>query len=166
MGLWTKRLEVAVNIALLAAFFMVAALAGQRFLSARTDSRAPGPQIGTKVSLSGADWSKADRSLVLVLSTTCHFCTDSAAFYKKLVPDAEGQGLQVIAVLPQSVVDSQAYLSGLGVQVRHIIQASLDSVGASATPTVFIVDRNGVVSKLWVGKLEPQREGQVIGSVQ
>jgi hypothetical protein len=166
MNLWIKRLEVAVNIAILCAFIMVAALAAQRFWNARTGSRTADPEIGAKVSLAGVDWSKSNRSLVLALSTTCHFCSESAPFYKELVHDAVERGIQVIAVLPQAQSESRSYLDGLGVQVQNIFQSSLDSVGARATPTLLIVNQNGTISKAWVGKLGSQREQQVIASLQ
>jgi peroxiredoxin len=161
-----KRLEVAVNVAILCAFLMVAALAAQRFWSARTNAKTTSPEIGTKVSLASVDWSKSDRNLVLVLSTTCGFCSQSAPFYKELVPDAEQRGIQVIAVLPQALSESRSYLDGLGVDVQNILQSPLDSVKAKATPTLLIVDKTGTINKAWVGKLESQREKQVIASLQ
>jgi peroxiredoxin len=161
-----KRLEVAVNVAILCAFLMVAALAAQRFWSASTNARTTSPEIGTKVSLAGVDWSKSDRNLVLALSTTCRFCSQSAPFYKELVPDAEQHGIRVIAVLPQALSESRSYLDGLGVDVQNILQSSLDSVKAKATPTLLIVDKTGTINKAWVGKLESQREKQVIASLQ
>src|SRR5204863_9489624 len=39
---------------------------------------------GTKISLAGLDWSKSPRTLLMALSTTCHFCSESAPFYQKL----------------------------------------------------------------------------------
>jgi hypothetical protein len=161
-----KRLEVAVNVAILCAFLMVAALAAQRLWNARTNARTADPEIGAKVSLAGVDWSKSDRNLVLALSTTCRFCSQSAPFYKELVPDAEQRGIRVIAVLPQALSESRSYLDGLGVNVQNILQSSLDSVKAKATPTLLIVDKTGTISKAWVGKLESQREKQVIASLQ
>lgn len=161
-----KRLEIAVNISLLCAFIMVAALAGQRFWSARANARTASPEIGTKVSLAGADWSKSDRNLVLALSTTCRFCSESAPFYRELVRDAAERGIQIIAVLPQALSESRSYLDGLGVDVQNILQSPLDSVKAKATPTLLIVDKTGTINKAWVGKLESQREKQVIASLQ
>ncbi len=86
MDPWMKRLEAAVNIAILCAFLMVAALAGERLWNSHTSARDTGPHVGAKINLSGVDWSKSERNLVLALSTTCHFCSESAGFYQKLVP--------------------------------------------------------------------------------
>jgi hypothetical protein len=166
MNTWTKRLEVAVNVAVLCAFIMVAALAGQRLWSAHFEGRDSGPRVGSKLSLAGMDWSKSERSLVLALSTTCHFCTESADFYRQLIPDAAGRGVPVIAVLPQAPSESQSYLNSLGVPMPHIFQGSLGPAGIGMTPTLLIVDRKGAVRKFWVGKLDSQQQSQVTASLQ
>jgi hypothetical protein len=80
MNPWMKRLEVLVNIAILCAFVAVAALAVPRFWHGVYSPGVPVPEAGENVSLSGVDWSKSDRNLVLALSTTCHFCSESADF--------------------------------------------------------------------------------------
>jgi hypothetical protein len=166
MNTWPKRLEIAVNIAILCAFLMVAALAGQRFWHARSADKISGPEIGAKVSLAGVDWSKSGRTLVLALSTTCHFCSESAEFYKRLIPEAISHGVPVVAALPQSPAEGRSYLDELGLHVQNVLQAPLSAVDAAGTPTLLFVDRSGKISKAWVGKLAPQQESQVLASLQ
>ena|SRR5579863_1721628 len=164
MDSWAKRLEIAVNVSILCAFIMVAALAAQRFWSARSPKS--DPSIGTKISLPGVDWSKSNENLVLALSTTCHFCSESAKFYKKLVPAAVDRGVSVVAVLPQPFVAGQSYLEGLGVSVPTVLQSSLATIDVSGTPTLLVVDANGKIRKAWVGKLSPELEEQVMASLR
>jgi hypothetical protein len=166
MNSWAKRVEVATNIAILCAFIMVAALAAQRLLSTRAGARDGQPAIGARVTLAGVDWSKADRTLVLALSTTCHFCSESAPFYKRLLTDASSHGVRALAVLPQPIDSSRAYLAGLGVPLPNIIQRSLGEIDVAATPTLLIVDARGNIQKAWVGKLAADREEQVIAAVR
>lgn len=161
-----KRLEIAVNVAILCAFLTVAALAAQRFWITRSADRGSGPEIGAKVSLAGVEWSKSGRTLVLALSTTCHFCSESAAFYKKLVPEAISHGVPIVAVLPQPTADGRSYLDGLGLHVRDVLQSPLVAVDVAGTPTILVVDGRGRISKAWVGKLAPEREDQVLASLQ
>jgi hypothetical protein len=163
MSSWTKRLEIAVNISILCAFLMVAALAAQRFWNSRPR---PHPSIGEKISLPGVDWSRSRQNLVLALSTTCHFCSESASFYKRLIPDATDHGTRVVAVLPQPVNASRSYLDNLGVPVPQIFQGSLDSIDVGGTPTLLLVDANGKIRKAWAGKLEPEREDEVVASLR
>lgn len=123
------------------------------------------PQAGTKISLPGVDWSKSTRTVVLALSTTCHFCSESAPFYQNLVrqkPDNVG----LIAVLPQPVQDSKNYLNQLGVKTTDVIQSSLSSIGASGTPTLLLVDNSGSITASWVGKLPDGEAAKVIEQIR
>ena len=84
-----------------------------------------------KVSLPGIEWSKSSRTVLLVLSTTCHFCTESAPFYQKLQQQKPGN-VQIVAVLPQAVEDGRQYLNKLGVSVSELVQAPLASLNVKA----------------------------------
>jgi hypothetical protein len=162
MDSWKKRLDVAVNIAILGAFLMVAALAAQRLWGPRESAH---PSVGAKVSVTGIDWSKSDKNLVLALSTTCHFCSDSANFYQRLVPAATKSGIPTFAVLPQPLLSSEPYVKNLGLTVS-VLQSPLDTVDVTGTPTVLLVDAKGKISKAWVGKLSDEREKEVVESLQ
>lgn len=118
-------------------------------------------QISGTISLPDIDWQKNNQTLLLVLSNTCHFCSESAPFYQQLMKERESN-TRIIAVLPQSISDGRDYLNRLGVTVDGIKQASLSSIGVRATPTLILVDRNGVVVESWVGKLPNTEEAKVI----
>jgi peroxiredoxin len=160
---WTKRLEVAINLSILCAFLMVAALAAQRLLNKRSTSH---PSIGAKITVTGIDWSKSKQNLVLALSTTCHFCSESADFYKRLVPDATRHGINVVAVLPQPPNSSRSYLNGLGVSVPEIFQSSLGSIDVTGTPTLLVVDAKGKILKAWIGKISGAQEEEVLEALR
>ena len=121
------------------------------FASASAPKR-PAIKPGTQISLSGVDWRKTDRTILLALSTQCRFCTESASFYQELL-QKKSKDVQVVAVLPQSVEDGRKYLDKLGVPVREVVQARLATLGVSGTPTLMLIDNNGVVQKSWIGKL-------------
>ncbi|MGH9453840.1 MAG: TlpA family protein disulfide reductase [Candidatus Acidiferrum sp.] len=114
--------------------------------------------------LLGVDWSKNHRTLVLAISTTCHFCKDSIPFYRKL--GASGADVKMVAVLPQSVSEGKAYLSGEGVRVDGVRQVPLNKLGVRGTPTLLLVDEAGVVTDVWVGKLQPDQENQVLTAIE
>src|ERR1700683_4205718 len=94
------------------------------------------------------NWSGNGQTLVLGLQTTCHFCTDSAPFFRRLANAATGNA-KTVAVLPQPIDVSKRYLDGLGVHVDEIRQASLSTVGVSGTPTLLLVDASGHVKDVW-----------------
>ncbi len=68
----------------------------------------------------------------------------------------------MIAVVPGDEAEGGKYLEGLGVVVDGIVTASLSDINVSATPTLVLVDRSGRVSNVWVGKLDSNRENEVI----
>jgi len=167
MSVWYKRVELLANIAIIVVAILLGGTLVYRYL--RPASPAPTSvervqvKPGTKLSLSGVDWGKGDRTLLLVLSTTCRFCTESAPFYQRLAQEkAKNGGVSLIAVLPQSIGESQKYLTGLGVSVDDIRQAPPDAVKAVATPTLIMVDRTGSVTQSWVGKLPAEKEVEVL----
>jgi hypothetical protein len=165
MALWQKRLEVAINVAILCAFLAVAALASKRFFEpSRVNSS--GPKVGATLSLAGIEWQKSERSLVLALSIGCHFCSESAGFYQRLVPAASSCGVQVLAVLPQPVAESRNYLEKLGVTMPEVMAGSLATIGVSGTPTLLLLDRQGKILQAWVGKLDTDGERRVLSSLQ
>lgn len=112
----------------------------------------------------GVDWKKNHRTLVLALSTTCHFCKDSIPFYRKL--GATGTDVKMVAVLPQAVTEAQQYLGSAGVHVDDVKQVPMNTLGVRGTPTLLLVNDVGVVTDLWVGKLQPDQETQVLTAVE
>ena len=161
----TKRIELLANIAIIVVAVLLGGVLVKRYLL----PQAPSPQAqariqpGAKLSVPGIEWEKNERTLLLVLSTTCHFCTESSPFYQRLAQEkAKKGGVGLIAVLPQGVGDSQKYLNDLGVPVDDIKQAGLDAVQARGTPTLIMADRTGAVVESWVGKLPAEAEAEVL----
>jgi hypothetical protein len=164
MNVWAKRIEIATNIAILCAFLLVAAVAAKK-LWEPSPPETGGPSIGANVTLQGVDWSRSNQNLVLALSTGCHFCSESADFYRRLVPSAVRDGTRVLAVLPQPISDGRSYLETLGITASEVVQSPLNAVDVSGTPTLLLVDGHGRIRKAWVGKLAPDQEQQVIASL-
>jgi hypothetical protein len=119
--------------------------------------------VGKAISLPDTDWKRSDRTLVFVLSTGCHFCTESASFYKELVQKRAKQGnTRLVAVLPQPVDAGRKYLSDLGIAVDDVRQLPPNSIGVHGTPTLLLVNKDGVVTNAWQGKLPPSKETEVL----
>jgi len=68
----------------------------------------------------------------------------------------------MVAVLPQPVPEGEQYLSGEGLQVDLVKQESLSRLGIRGTPTMLLINAAGIVSKVWVGKLEAKQQQQVL----
>jgi len=162
----TQRLEVLTNLAIIFAAVLLSVVLIKYYLlpyyskDGPRDFRVP---AGAKVSLPGVDWSNNNQTLLLVLQKGCHFCTESASFYQRLVRETAGrEKIHLIAVLPQAYDEGKKYLDDLGVTIEEVKQAPLGSIGVHGTPTLILVDNQGVVITSWVGKLSADGEAEVL----
>jgi len=167
-----KKTELLANIAIIIVAVLLCGVLVKRYLLTGDQSFNDRNAVlriaaGTKVSLPEVDWAKNNRTLLLVLSKDCHFCSESAPFYQRLVRDLEGKdGIRLVAVLPQDVSEGRKYLDGLGVSINEVKQSNLESLGVSGTPTLIMVNSEGAVTDSWVGKLPPDKESEVLGRLQ
>jgi len=165
---FAKRIELFANVAIiLVACLFAIILVKTYFFDRRLQQPATSEkQVADKISSSSlnVDWKNSEQTLVLALSNTCHFCTESAPFYQKVAMN-KGK-VRLIAVLPQSIEDGQAYLKKLGVTVDEVKQLRLDAMGVQGTPTLFLVNSSGVITDKWVGKLMPDQESMVLKALE
>jgi len=47
------------------------------------------------------------------------------------------------------------------VGISDVRQAALSSLGARGTPTLILVNNNGIITDSWVGMLSPEKEAEV-----
>ena len=118
-----------------------------------------------QITLPGMDWSKQSKTLILALQSSCHFCTESAPFYKRLIEHLKGKNIKLIAVFPTDIEKSKAYLDKLGLTAIEVKQASLDSIQVNGTPTLLFIDEKGEIIDSWVGKLPPYKETEVLSKL-
>jgi thioredoxin-related protein len=174
----SKKIEVLANIAILVTASLLCVVLVKNHLAPASKSANNQPTIktnaaqnnyqlksGMKLSLEGMDWSKNGRTLLLALSTTCHFCSESGPFYRRLLKE-RGGNTSVVAVLPQAVNDGNAYMKRLGISVDEVKQVPLNSLGVAGTPTLILVDNEGVIIDSWVGRLPESEEYKVVDRVR
>ena len=171
MKRFVKRIELAANLAIIiVAILLGVVLLRNYLLRSPVPTKAPAAaeiQAGTKLSLPGVDWNAGKQTLVMALSTKCHFCTESAAFYQRLAQErARNLHLRLVAVFPQASQESEEYLKGLAVNVDDVKQSELASLGVSGTPTLILLNNAGVVEDSWRGKLNDDRQGEVLRRLQ
>jgi len=159
----SKQLENLANAAMLVTGILLSVILVKQFLL-------PKPQAartvqGTNVSLAGVDWSKNGKTLVMALSTKCHFCTESAPFFQRVAKAAGGK-VKLLAIFPQPRVEAEDYLAAVGVHVDDVKQAALNSIGVAGTPTLLLVNKAGSVTDVWPGKLSPDKEAEVLRVVE
>ena len=160
-----KKIEVVANIAILVVACLLAIVLVKSYLLSEP-RLALGPEtesIKPAVSSLGIDWKANGQTLLLAISSSCRYCTESAPFYRKLAERKANTHL--VAVLPQSVEDGRKYLNTLGVSVDEIRQSSLEQIGVRGTPSLVLVDDSGVVKNFWVGRLRPDQETVVLDAL-
>lgn len=170
MSTLLKRVELLANIAIIVvALLLSTVLIKHYLLPAHQIEPIPQSQIqpGAQIPLTGVDWAANGQTLLLVLSEGCHFCSESAPFYQRLVHITTGRDdVRLVALLPQDITRGRQYLSGLGVPISEVRQVNLASLGVRGTPTLVLVDSAGKVTGVWIGKLLTEAEAEVLSRLQ
>jgi hypothetical protein len=165
----SSRIETLANIAILLAALVVAALGVHRLLAPPARGAGPAQEVkaGASVAVPGVDWRSHRRSLVLALSPGCHFCTESAPFYRRLAREALAAGsVHLVCLFSDHVKGGPRYLRDLELPFDDVRSASFETLGVAGTPTLLLVDGNGIVSRVWVGKLSPAGEADVLRQIE
>jgi hypothetical protein len=156
----TKWLEVAANVSIIIVAVVIVIVFARNYFSASKASLAT-IAAGAKLTGEPVNWHDSPKNVVLVLSTTCHFCKESSGFYRKLVEDCRSHA-KTVAFFPQTPQEAQAYLNAENVQVDEIKHADFQSLQVGGTPTLLLVDSKGIVQKVWLGKLSEAKEKEVL----
>ena len=107
-----------------------------------------------------------NRALVVAVSPTCHFCNDSMPFYKKLIDQRNQKGSQVkfIAAVPaeEAKTEESKKFADAGAQPDGMVHMDFSSIKVPGTPTLLLVDNNGKVLDVWVGKQDEKGEKDIL----
>jgi thiol-disulfide isomerase/thioredoxin len=165
-----KKVEMLTNIIIITVALLVgAALIKQRLLagaSGKDSSAIKEISTGSKISLPGMDWERNGKTLLLAIAPGCHFCSESAPFYRQLARETADGKTKLIAVFPTPDSEGKNYLKELGVDISDVRQVPLDAIGITGTPTLILVNKAGVVTMTWVGQLQPEAEAEVLSHLQ
>jgi len=115
---------------------------------------------GKTIQVSGLSFPRPRASVLLVISTQCHFYQDSLPFYRSLSNNLEGKA-DLLAVLPQPQPEAAAYLKAAQVNLAQLATAPPSQLGVSGTPTMLLLDGGGKVQEVWIGRLDETKQAQV-----
>jgi rhodanese-related sulfurtransferase len=118
-------------------------------------------EYGRQVPISEVDWARNGHTLVMALSTSCHFCSESAPFYRDLLARQARGHWSAVAILPQRTEMALAYFRQNRYVVDNVRSMSLADLGVSATPTLLLVDARGMLEQAWIGQLTRVEEQDV-----
>ncbi|HEX8249802.1 MAG TPA: hypothetical protein VF599_16640 [Pyrinomonadaceae bacterium] len=167
MSKLSQKVELTANILIIVvAVLLVGVIAQKYFFGSSTSPPARvQPTIGAKMNLPEVNLSAQPKTLILVLQKGCRYCTESAAFYKRLQEHTQNKNIKLVAVLPGKTEESSAYLSELGIAGMEVKQSPLDNLQTSGTPTLILTNDKGEVTNFWIGKLPADKEDEVINQL-
>jgi hypothetical protein len=126
----------------------------------------PGDRVSTD--LEQLRLGSAKLSAVVVLSNTCHFCVESADFYRRLaaLEGRAGGHFQALFLGTRGPEDADRFVSAQGLDRSRTRPLPPDlQARVPGTPTLLLVDGRGRVTQSWMGKLNHNQEEEVLAVV-
>jgi hypothetical protein len=168
----TRKIETLANISIIiAALLFCTTLVHEKWLH-RPSGLAPAAQTdnrlqGTNLHIDGVNWESANKTVVIALSTQCHFCRESVPFYKELtaLPAVKSKRLLVVTVFPQQQGEAESFVKASEIRANIVLSMPLQTLGTSSTPTLFLVNQAGKVERLWIGVLSPTQQKDLLGEL-
>ncbi|HEX8174114.1 MAG TPA: thioredoxin-like domain-containing protein [Pyrinomonadaceae bacterium] len=164
-----KYLEVTTNVAvLLVAVAVLSALAWGYFVHNQKPQFQSGFQRGQSFAqLPTVSYNSAPQTLLIAMSTTCHYCSESIPFYKQLAEaqQSSGNAIHIVAVFPNSENEVKQYIQQSQLNVDTVAETDFKALNVAGTPTLLLIDKDGKILDFWVGKLSKDNEQQVIKAI-
>ena len=166
-----NKLDTAANIAIIIACIVVVTYFTRNMFFQPKPPPPPGmAQKGeTLKALQAVLPAGSDRTLVMAVAPGCHFCDESLPFYKQLIEERNQKQspVKVIAAVPAQGAEEtrnaeQAKFTGAGFTPDGMVNIEFASIKVPGTPTLMLVDKQGKVLDVWVGKLDPKGEKAVL----
>lgn len=163
LGLLADALIVVVAVVVLG----VIGIRYTSFLGTPTDFRTPGAQaVGERLDsvTVGIDFGAGAKTLVMALDSDCVFCQQSMPFYRRLLEADRADTQIVVATSPddRAIID---YLATERVNPDTVVFVEPGTLPVPGTPTLLLVDDQGLITHAWVGLLDDYREAEVISSI-
>jgi hypothetical protein len=110
------------------------------------------------------DWSQQSSTAVIAIRDGCHFCEDSASFYRRLVYMEQQREIKthIVFVLPDSQSIGRSDIPTNAAESQVFYNVPLRSFGVTGTPTILIVSNSEQIVRVWQGELTPDEENKAI----
>lgn len=162
-------LEVMTNVAvLLVALVVLSAFSWSYFAQKSSPSLKDGLRKGKAMAqLPKLDYSSSSQTLLIAMSTQCHYCAESLPFYRQLVTTQQGNGqaTHIVAVFPNTDDEVRQYIEQNHLNIDAIGGVDFRALNISSTPIMVLIDKSGKIRDFWIGKLPESEEQQVVKAV-
>jgi rhodanese-related sulfurtransferase len=151
-----------------AAIALTALLVGGMLFRGTWSGPAEPPTLApsARIFVEGIDWAQSEQTLLIAVRSDCEYCTRSGRFYRRLVEGLRGSAHARAAIIyPDEPSRGEAYLGELGLTRVESRRQVLASLGVRVVPTLALVRKDGVVSRVWMGELSPKRETEVMSAL-
>ncbi len=165
---YKQVLEVVTNLAVLvAAIVLVAFVMRSYFTTPPKRAAAKLPAGVTLGEIKDLDYGDAQRILILVLSTQCKYCVQSAPFYRTLASMSGNltQRTRILGVFPEDETSVKAFLAKSQVEMEFRSDVDLSKLNVSSTPTLILLDKGKNIVNSWVGTLGAEQQADVVKTI-
>jgi hypothetical protein len=171
----TTAIERLKGLAVVVMCLTVAAAAGKSLLPAGAppeypDEMPPPPYAAGEAIQPIKDLEGNRRTLLMVVSPNCRFCTKSMPFYQRLLADRSSRRYEARIVALYLPIDNEesvrAYMQSHGVQPDQVLPFPREVLGRlSGTPSLVLMDSANTVLGSWRGMLNKKGEEEVLKAI-
>lgn len=159
-----RRIGRLLNAAIVVMFLVTAGLLVRGSFSGPPEAPTLAPSA--QIFIEGIDWAKSERTLLIAVRRGCDYCSRSGRFYRRLLDGLRGRAdIRAATIYPDEAAQGEAYLREIGLAPVESRREALAPLGIGFVPTLALVDKNGVVGKVWVGELSPKKESEVMAAL-
>lgn len=151
---------------------IVAGIAASVFLYTRLPERKPVPEASPVYDVSErlpvplpVSLGQGERIVMLSLRSSCRYCTESMAFYRKLQTERSPETKLVVVGL-ESIDKLTEYAERYGLKPDAIRTVEPGFLRTSFTPFLVVTDSERTILGSWAGLLTPARETEVLDLVR
>jgi hypothetical protein len=165
------RLDVIANVVIIATGLTGVSALGYRAYAAnqqlqqKTQVETTGYSVGEKLNTGQLiDFSRSPRNAIVSINTGCRHCASVMPFIKRTAEAAGGRA-RLVLIGEQSRDVLQSYLREHQLEGVDFVSLPPGTVKIRAVPTFIITDSEGKFLKSWTGRLNKDREDEVMSAL-
>jgi hypothetical protein len=109
------------------------------------------------------NFGEAERAIVVVVNSTCAYCTNSMDFYRRLASlDKQSPRVAMVVAGRENVSVLGTYMSTHGIGEVQFLTLGKEETRIRGTPALLLIARDGTVERAWQGQLQSAQEQSVM----